>query len=546
MFDIKIVNGIIVDGTGKHRFKADLAINGDKIAAIGDLSKEDAKKVIDAAGKMVAPGFIDFHTHSDYTILFDQRSANRIYAGVTMNVIGNCGIGLAPIRDERKQDLISYLQTRIVGTINAPLFLDWNTEAEYFQYIEKNPPAVNVAAYLAQGPIRIDEMGFKRGLATEEELEHMKAKVAQSMEEGAIGLSSGLVYMPGAYTQKEEMAELCKAMAPYGGYYCTHMRDEGDDELEAMDEAIYIAKNGGVPLHISHLKIMGYKNFGVMLPKVWAKIKEAQADGLEVTYDTYPYAAGMTGLSAFMPPWIFEGGVSNLVERLKVKENRDKATHDIQNGIKGWQSFYLMSGNWDGVQIASVFTEENKDLEGTTISEAAKKRGYDDPFEFVYDFLIQENAKIQVVPFMMNQDEVDEIICDPMTFIGSDSCDFANDGILNFGKPHPRAYGTTGIMFRYYVREKGMLTYEQAVQKMTSMPAKRLGFGDERGTLKEGYYADVVIFDPETISDKATYSDPKQYTVGVDTVIVNGQVALENGKQNEDVHAGRVLRRKAN
>ncbi len=543
MYDIKIINGKIVDGTGKKAFAADLAINGDKIAAIGDLSNEEAKKVIDAKGKVVSPGFIDFHTHSDYTILFDQRSCSRVYAGVTLLVIGNCGIGLAPIRDERKQDLINYLQTRIVGTVNAPLFLDWNTEAEYFQYIEKNPPAVNVAAYCAQGALRIDEMGFAQGEATPEQLEHMKEKLAQAMKDGAIGMTTGLVYMPGAYTGKEELAELCKAMAPYGGYYCTHMRDEGDFELDAIDEAIYIAKNGGVPLHISHLKISGSLNSG-NLEKVFDKIHQAQAEGLEVTYDAYPYNAGMTSLGAFMPPWIFEGGVPKLVERLKVPELREKAKHDIINGVPGWQNFYAIVGyDWNKPAICSVNQEHNKWMEGVTIAAAAEKAGKD-VFDFVFDLLIDENGKIQVTAPGMEQSTVDYIIAEPNTMIGSDSCDFANDGILNYGKPHPRAYGTTGIIFREFVREKGLITVEDAVRKMTSLPAKRLGFADERGTLKEGYYADVLIFDADTFGDLATYANPKQYSVGMDTVIVNGQIAMENGVQLEDVHAGRVLRNK--
>ncbi len=542
MFDIKIINGLIVDGTGKKAFAADLAINGDKIAAIGDLSKEDAKKVIDAKGQMVAPGFIDFHTHSDYTILFDQRACSRIHAGVTTNVIANCGIGLAPIRDERKQDLISYLSTRIVGTVNAPLFLDWNTVDEYFKRIESNPPAVNVVAYLAQGPVRIDEMGFQDGPASPEQLEHMKAEVVKAMEAGCVGLTSGLIYMPGSYTPKEEMAELCKAMAPYGGYYCTHIRDEGDLEMEALDEAIYIAKEGGVPLHVSHLKAMGAQNYG-NVKLCFEKLKAAEAEGLEVSYDAYPYSRGMTSLGAFMPPWLFEGGVSNLVERLKVPELREKAKQDVINGLDNWHSTFVMCGGWKGVMIGSVMKEENKYMEGKTLQDLADDAGVD-AFDFAFDLLISENGKVQVVDSIMDQADVDTVITDPNTMIGSDSCDFAHDGILNFGKPHPRAYGTTGVMFRRYVRELGLLTNEDVVRKMTSLPAKRLGIANERGTLKEGYFADIVIFDPETISDVATYADPKQYSVGIDTVIVNGQVSMENGVQLEDVHAGRLLRRK--
>ncbi len=543
MYDILIKNGLVVDGTGKKAFPADVAITKDKIVSIGDLKQETAKKIIYAAGKAVSPGFIDFHTHSDYTILFDQRCCSRIRAGITTSVIGNCGIGVAPIADAHKEELIHYLSTRIVGSIHAPLFLNWNTFSEYFAYIEKDPPATNIASYLAQGPIRINQMGFRSGPAAPEELEAMKKEVVQAMEEGAIGLSTGLVYMPGAYTEKEELAELCKAMAPYGGYYCTHMRDEGDGLLEAIDEAIYIAKTGGVPLHISHLKNKGGKNLG-NAKKAFEKIHQAQAEGLEITYDTYPYAASMTSLGAFMPPWMFEGGVDEMMKRLKSRELRDKARYDMEHGgIKGWSNFYLTVGNWENVLMASVGSEKNKWMEGKDIASLAKQEGKD-TFEFCFDLLIEEEGKIQVIPFVMNQSEVDDIVLDPDTIIDSDSADFANDGILNYGKPHPRAYGTTGILFRRYVRELGALSLEDAVKKLTSLPAKRMGFGMERGILAEGYYADIVIFDPETIADQADYVNPRRYTTGIDTVIVNGQIAMEHGEQLESVHAGRVLRRK--
>ena len=540
MFDIKIEGGQIIDGTGKLRYRADLGIQGDKIAAIGDLSGQEAKKTISAKGKFVCPGFFDFHTHSDYSLLYDQRTPSRIYSGVTTDVIGNCGIGLAPIRDSRKDELVKYLQTRIVGTINAPLILNWNTVEEYFQYIEKDPPAVNVAAYLAQGPVRIDELGFRDGPATEEELAHMKGEVVKAMKAGAIGLTSGLIYMPGAYTAKDELAELCRAMAPYGGYYCTHMRDEGDAEMEALEEAIYIATKGGVPLHVSHLKVMGAANFG-NIDKVFDRIHKAQANGLEVTYDCYPYTAGMTSLGALLPPWMFEGGVDNMLKRLEDPETRKKSTHDILNGVPGWQDFYLMCGNFGNITVASVYQEENKHCEGHTIEELSKAAGKDG-FDFVYDLLMEEHGKVQINVAVMSQADVDKVVCDPETMFGSDSADFATDGILNFGQPHPRAFGTVGLIFRHYVKETGMLTYEQAVRKMTSLPARRVGVANERGTLKEGLFADVTVFDPATIRDKATYQEPKQYTEGVDTVIVNGQIALENGKQIDQVHAGRMLR----
>ena len=539
MLDLKIVNGWVVDGTGTPRYQADVGIRGDQIVAIGDLKDEEAAKTLDASGKMVAPGFIDFHTHSDLSILYDRYTRSRIHTGVTTDVVGNCGIGVAPVKDENKDLLLDYLSTRIVGTIPAKLELHWHSYEEYLDYVDEHNPAVNVVPLAAQGALRIHEMGFSEEPATPEQLEHMKEEARKAMEAGAFALTSGLIYLPGAYTGTDELAELCTAIAPYGGYYCTHMRGEGDSIWEALDEAIEIAKKGGVPLHISHLKIMGAKYAG-QIDKVFERIEQARKEGLDVTFDCYPYNAGMTSLSSFLPPWAFEGGVAKMVERIQVPELKAKMIQDMKTGLPNWQDTYLMLKSWDHVVIASMMKEENKPLEGKSLAQIAKERNQD-PFDTLFDLLISEHGKIQMVMSIMDDNDVDKVVCRPEVTYGSDSMNLSTEGLLSIGKPHPRAFGTFGRIFSHYVRETGMMTFEDAVRKMTSVPAKRLGLG-KRGVLKEGNYADVVVFDPETIADKATYTDPKQYTVGIEHVVVNGKVALENGEQT-DVLAGRVLRR---
>ncbi len=543
MFDIKIINGTILDGSGKLRYRGDVGIEGDRITAVGDLGDAEAKKTIDAKGRFVSPGFIDFHTHSDLSIVYDPFVRSRIYTGVTMDVIANCGIGVAPIREERKQDLIDYLGTRIIGTIPAPLELHWNTMQEYFDYLDAHKPAVNIVAYVAQGAIRIDEMGFSDAPATPEQLENMKAEVRKAMEAGCVAMSTGLVYLPGAYTSKEELAELAKELAPYNGFYISHIRSEGDEEMEALDEAIYIAKTAGVPLHVSHLKVMGKHNFG-KIKDVFAKLDAAEADGLEVRFDCYPYTAGMTSLGALLPPWTFEGGVKSMLKRLEDPEIRKQIIHDMENGLPDWGNFFKLAGaDWNVVIIASVMTEANKSAEGRTVGEIAAERG-EDPYDTFFRLLMEEQSKVQIVIFTQGEEDTDAVVCHPKTCIGSDSMTFSHEGIMSQGKPHPRAFGTMGRLFSYYVKEKHMLTFEDAVRKITHLPATYLGIGADRGLIKEGYFADVVVFDPEEIRDMATYQNPRQYTAGIEYVLVNGEVALAEGVQT-DVCAGRVVKNPA-
>lgn len=538
MLDIKITGGRVADGVCDRAYRADVGIAGDKIVEIGDLRDVPARKTIDVEGKVVAPGFIDMHTHSDMSLLYDRRASSKIRDGVTTEVIGNCGIGVAPVCEARKSQLITYLGTRLIGTIPVRLELPWNTMGEYLAALEKAPAAANVAPLLAQGAVRINEMGFSSAHPTPEQMARMKAEMAKALDEGCFGLSSGLVYMPGEYSTEDELAALCAVMAPTGRFYVTHMRSESDDLFTALEEAIATAKKGGVPLHISHLKLAGAGVKG-QTERLFARLDKAKAEGLDLTFDVYPYACGCTSLGACMPPWAFEGGTDKMLERLGDGQIRARIRHDIENGLPGWQNFARACESFDNITIASAVTEEGQALLGKTIAQISDEWGRD-PYTCMYEILLQEHGRVQILNKMMRDEDVDTIVAHPDSMIGSDGQSLSVEGIMSSGKPHPRAFGTRARVLARYVREKKRFTVEEAVKKMAARPAGRLGLRD-RGTLRVGSFADVVVFDPDTVQDKATFADPKQYSSGFDAVLVNGRPALENGRETA-VFSGRVLR----
>ena len=538
MLDIKIINAKIIDGTGSPAYDGEVGIVEDKITKIGDLSNEDAKTTIDAKGQVVSPGFIDMHTHSDMSLVYDRNASSRIRTGVTTDVIGNCGIGVAPVKEENKQLLLDYLGTRIVGSMPVKLELKWDSYESYIEYMEEKPPAVNVAPLLAQGPIRIYEMGFSKEEPTDKELENMVELADDCMKQGPLGMTSGLVYLPGEYTTQKELVELCKKVAKYDGFYATHMRNEGDEIFEAMDEAIDVARQSGVRLHISHLKCLGHKNFG-QTDKLFAKINKAREEGLKVSFDVYPYNAGMTSLSAILPPWMFEGGVDKMVERLTDEKNRKQIVHDIENGLPGWQNFGGSLRSWDDVTIVSVTQDEDAWMEGMKLTEIAAKWDKD-LYNTMFDILYKENGRVQITIVLMDENDVQTILSHPDSMVGSDSMSLATEGLLAKTSTHPRAFGTQAKVLGEFVREKKCFSLEEGVKKLTYNPAKILKI-EGRGLLKEGNFADIVIFNPDTIKDMATYKNPKQYPVGIDTVIVNGVVAFEDGRQLE-VLPGRFLK----
>lgn len=540
MFDVKIVNGLIIDGTGNPGYTADVGIVGDQIIAIGDLSDATSRETIDASGKVVAPGFVDMHTHSDLAVLFDPLTNSKIFDGVTTEVVGNCGIGVAPVSEANLQLLIDYLGTRMIGNLPVKIELNWSSMAEYLNYVRRHPPALNVCALLAQGAVRIAVMGFDKQAPTNRQLSEMKSLVAAGMAEGAVGFSSGLIYMPGEFSTTDELAELAKEIKPHQGFYVSHIRNESEGVFDALEEALTIGEKAAVPVHVSHLKVAGQSVWG-RSPELLARIDKANQDGVETTFDLYPYTSGMTGLTACMPPWAFEGGVEKLLNRLADAEIRAKIVADVENGIPGWQNLFKAAGGWENITITTVNSEANKQLEGKTIRQIAELQDKD-PYNTVFDLLIAEKGKVLIVLLLMAEEDLINILRHPMSMIGSDGMSVSTEGIMSFGMPHPRAFGTRARVLARYVREKKVLSLEEAVKKMSYMPAWRLGL-PKRGLLRVGYYADAVVFDPDEVRDNAVYSDPKQYSSGFEYVVVNGKVVLANG-MHQKVFNGRVITRK--
>lgn len=540
MYDVKIVNGLIIDGTGNPGYTADVGIVGDQIIAIGDLSDATSRETVDASGKVVAPGFVDMHTHSDLAVLFDPLTNSKIFDGVTTEVVGNCGIGVAPVSEANRQLLIDYLGTRMIGNLPVKIELNWSSMAEYLDYVRRHPPALNVCALLAQGAVRIAVMGFDKQAPTNRQLSEMKSLVAAGMAEGAVGFSSGLIYMPGEFSTTDELAELAKEIKPYQGFYVSHIRNESEGVFDALEEALTIGEKAGVPVHVSHLKVAGQSVWG-RSPELLARIDKANQDGVETTFDLYPYTSGMTGLTACMPPWAFEGGVEKLLNRLADAEIRAKIVADVENGIPGWQNLFKAAGGWENITITTVNSEANKHLEGKTIRQIADLQDKD-PYNTVFDLLIAEKGKVLIVLLLMAEEDLINILRHPMSMIGSDGMSVSTEGIMSFGMPHPRAFGTRARVLARYVREKKVLSLEEAVKKMSYMPAWRLGL-PKRGLLRVGYYADAVVFDPDEVRDNAVYSDPKQYSSGFEYVVVNGKIVLANG-MHQKVFNGRVITRK--
>lgn len=525
-YDILIVAGTVVDGSGRPPFVADVGIRGDRIEAVSGSLSQPAKLVLRAEGRVVAPGFIDTHSHSDVVAVLDDAYQDKLRQGVTTEVIGNCGLSFAP--DLSPADELARYTAPINGGMTS--IPRWRTFRSFLDLAVSRPLRQNLLPLVGHGTLRISAMGFDARTPSASEMDHMCSLLKEALQAGAAGLSSGLVYPPGAYSETPEMVALCRVVAEHGGIYATHMRNESHRLLGAIEEAVTVAGIAGVPLVISHLKCMGRSNWG-KAELALALIERARARGLAVWADQYPYEANSTLLTALFPPVSLTGGVAGLLERLANPQSLQTIMDQVEGGDDGtWENFVQDAGGWDGVMVSSA--PGWREAEGKTVAQLAQACACT-PREAVVELVRRTAGNGTVVTFTMSAEDIRAIAVHPAVMVGS-------DGMPGPGKPHPRQYGTFPRVLRLFVREKQWLTLESAVHKMTGLSARVYGLTD-RGLVAPGYFADLVVFDPELVRDTATYESPRQHPLGVEAVIVNGRLALRRGELGEP--AGRVLQR---
>ena len=532
MFDLVIKNGLIVDGTGRPGFRADVGIIGDRIATVGELDAP-ARRVLEAEGCAVTPGFIDVHSHTDELVIANPTCESKVTQGVTTEVSGNCGDSAAPRGGHQN------LEESASWLADYGIELDWTSMSEFLHKLDQVPKSINFATLVGHGIVRSAAVGYEDRKPTDSELDQMRRLVDQSMEAGAFGLSTGLIYPPSCYARTEELIELCRVVARHGGIYATHMRNEGHALLEAVDEAIRIGREGGVGVQISHHKACGKKSWGKVKDSL-AAIDEARSQGMDVWADQYPYIATATGLGTVLPKWAHDGGTSALLARLSDPEDRRKLREQLLTDTScGWIGDF---GGWDSIVVTAVRQEKNRHCEGMSITEIAKA-AEKHPADIVMDLVLEERGSVGMMHFVINEEDVATVMKHPAVIIGSDATARSTTGPLSRGKTHPRSYGTFARVFGKYVREDGILSLEEAVAKMTGRTASRLSL-PHRGILAEGYYADVAVFDPETIADRATFADPHRTASGIRYVLVNGSVVIDEGHLVElgSSGPGRVLR----
>jgi N-acyl-D-amino-acid deacylase len=519
MLDILIQNGQIVDGSGAPRYRGDVAIEGERIVEVGLLAGAAAETVIDASGCVVTPGFVDMHSHTDYTLPMLPTADSLVHQGITTAVMGQCGASPVPLLDETREEVIATWKSE-----ERPLPWEaWSTFGSYLDYLSQMGISLNVVPLVGQGTVRAAVMGFVADPADEAQMARMQAEVIQAMEGGAMGVSTGLIYPPGAYASTEELIEFARPAGERGSFYFSHIRGEGDTLLEAISEAIRIGRETGAAVQISHFKASGRANWE-KAPLALELIDGARAEGLNVSADMYPYLAASTGLPSLLPKWAQEGGKAATLERLADGETRQKVIADMR------------SGEWDKILISS--SPRQRAYEGRSIADLAAEGGKS-PYEWVLDALLDAELDMGMILFQMCEDNLKLQLRHPAIMIGTDGAGRATQGLLSRGLPHPRSYGTFPRVLGRYVREQGVLSLEEAVWKMSGLPAQKLRWSD-RGQVKKGYQADLVILDPQTVADRATYEAPHQYPAGIPHVIVNGQLVVHDGAHTGG-RPGRVL-----
>jgi N-acyl-D-amino-acid deacylase len=527
-FDIIIRNGMVYDGSGRPPVKADVAIRGDRIAAVGNLSHADAKTIVDAKGLAVAPGFINMLSHSETSWLVDDRSLSELREGVTTQIFGESSMG--PLSPEMK-----IRRTSAQGDLKFQI--EWTTLAEYLNYLQKRGISQNVASFIGAPTIREYVIGLADKPPTPAQLDQMRELVRREMEAGALGITTALIYPPAFFAKTDELIELCKVAAKYQGKYTAHIRSEGAQLIEAVQETIRISREAGLPAEIYHLKASGEANWPKM-DQVISMIEEARRQGVKITADMYTYPAGGTGLDASLPPWVFDGGREAAYKRLQDPATRQKIAEAVRTPTNEWENLYLLSGSPDRILLASFRNDDLKPLTGKTLAEVAKMRGKD-PIETIMDLLLEDQSRIGTIYFLMNEDNIKKQIRQTWVSFGSDAASIAAEGVFLKSSTHPRTYGNFARLLGKYVREEKVISLTEAVRRLTSLPAANLGL-NHRGLLQKDMFADVVIFDPQTIADRATFDNPHQYSVGVRDVFVNGVQVLKDG-DHTGAKPGRAL-----
>ena len=529
-YDVIIRGGMVYDGSGGSATRADVGIRNDQIAAIENLSRAQASVEIDARGLAVAPGFINMLSWATESLIQDPRSQSDIRQGVTLEVMGE-GESMGPLNASMKK-----LNTELQSDIKYDI--SWTTLGEYLEFLEKKGISANVASFVGATTIRIHELGYVDRAPTPEELNRMRALVRAAMEEGAVGVGSSLIYAPAFYAKTEELIALAQEAARYGGMYISHIRSEGNGLLEAVDELIRIAQEAKIPAEIYHLKAAGEQNWPKM-DQVIERIEAARRQGLQITADMYNYPAGATGLDAAMPPWVQEGGLREWIRRLKDPAIRERVRREMSTPTNAWESLYLAAGSPDRVLLVAFKQDSLKPLTGKTLAEVAKMRGKT-PEETAMDLVIEDDSRVGTVYSLMSEDNIRKQLKLPWVSFDSDAESLAPEGVFLRSNPHPRAYGNFARLLGRYVRDEKVISLEEAIRRLTSLPAANLKL-DRRGSLKAGHFADVVVFDPATIQDHATFDKPHQYSTGVKHVFVNGVQVLKAG-EHTGATPGRFVR----